>query len=154
MRKVRLLFHTTDGQSFYKVTLEEWIEDSDWNCCHHHHGHPSSFLRKGLDCTSDLARCTDGFRDVIHIILDLHQQVLKGIEVFTLDIEESVEPVIPEGEGCEETDGSNPWERKWQTDLEEDPCLTGSIYPSRLKNGFWDRPFEEGPHQDNVKRTQ
>ena len=39
---------------------------------------------------------------------------MKRIEVFTLDIEESVEPVIPEGEGCEETDGSNPWERKWQ----------------------------------------
>ena len=60
---------------------------------------------------------------------------MKGIEIFTLDVEEGVEPVIPEAEGCEETDGRDPWERKWQTDLEEDPCFTGSIYPSRLKNG-------------------
>ena len=36
------------------------------------------------------------FSDVIHIVLDLHQQILQWIQVVTLDIEEGVEPVIPE----------------------------------------------------------
>ena len=48
----------------------------------------------------------------------------------------------------------NPWKRQWQADLEEDPCFTCPIDPSGFKDSFWNGPFKEGPHQDDVKWTE
>ena len=91
-----LFFHTTDGQAFYKVALEEWIKNGDWHCCHNHHGHTSCFPWDGLYSSCQLAGYPDVFSDVIHIVLDLHQEVLQWVKVVTLNIEEGVEPVVPE----------------------------------------------------------
>jgi hypothetical protein len=38
--------------------------------------------------------------------------------------------------------------------LEEDPCFTCPIDPSGFKDSFWNGPFKEGPHQDDVKWTE
>ena len=91
-----LFFHTTDGQAFYKVALEEWIENGDWHCCHNHHSHTSCFPWDGLYSSCQLAGYPDIFSDVIHIVLDLHQEVLQWVKVVTLNIEKGVEPVVPE----------------------------------------------------------
>ena len=50
----------------------------------------------GLYSSCQLARIPRRFSDVIHIVLDLHQEVLQWVKVVTLNIEEGVEPVIPE----------------------------------------------------------
>ena len=50
----------------------------------------------GLYSSCQLAGYPDVFSDVIHIVLDLHQEVLQWVKVVTLNIEEGVEPVIPE----------------------------------------------------------
>ena len=41
-----LFFHTTDSQTFYKVALEEWIQNRDWKGCDHNHGHTTCFFWK------------------------------------------------------------------------------------------------------------
>ena len=50
----------------------------------------------GLYSSCQLARYPDVFSDVIHIVLDLHQEVLQWVKVVTLNIEEGIEPVVPE----------------------------------------------------------
>ena len=55
-------------------------------------------VSRGMDCTAP-ANWPDTptfFSDVIHIVLDLHQEVLQWVKVVTLNIEEGVEPVVPE----------------------------------------------------------
>ena len=101
-----LFFHTTDSQTFYKVALEEWIQNRDWKGCDHNHGHTTCFFWKS---NSQLTRKADCFGDVIHILLDLHEQILQWIQVVTLDVKKGVEPVIPETKSCQERDGRDTW---------------------------------------------
>ena len=39
-----LFFNTTDSQTFYKVALEEWIENRNWNSRNNDHGHTTCFF--------------------------------------------------------------------------------------------------------------
>ncbi len=65
-------FTITDGQAFYKVALEEWIENGDYNCWQNY----SVAIRpvsRGIVRPANWLIPWDVFSDVIHIVLDLHQ---------------------------------------------------------------------------------
>ena len=71
-----LFFNTTDSQTFYKVALEEWVEDRNRNSRNNPWPWPVSFGRQLQAVLTYQLLC-----NVIHVVLDLHKQILQWIQV-------------------------------------------------------------------------
>ena len=101
-----------------------------------------------------LAGYPDVFSDVIHIVLDLHQEVLQWVKVVTLNIERALNQSFQNPKAVKRLIVAIPG-REWQAEFGRKSVfhlLHRSERDSR--NGFWNGPFKEGPHQDDVEWTE
>ena len=78
-----LFFHTTDSQTFYKVALEEWIQNRGLEGLRPQPWPYDLFLLEEQLPVDQIGRLLWRCNPYL---LDLHEQILQWIQVVTLDV--------------------------------------------------------------------
>ena len=107
-----------------------------------------------------LGRLVDGRRahlarhpaEVLHIILELHQQGLEGLEdLVPLDVQQGQIPVIPKDQGVEQGDGGYAGLGDGGYNAKQGVVLAAAVDDGSLDELQGYRALKEGPHNDNIE---
>lgn len=99
-RCLPLLFQGANQQPFYKIPLQERIEQHHRPDRQNGGGHLHRFLRERLAAEDGSA--TLHLLDHADFGVQLKQQILQGIQLLVVNQHDSVEPVVPVGNAVEE----------------------------------------------------
>lgn len=128
-----LLLQRANQQPFYKIPLQEGIEQYHRPDCQYGGGHLHRFLRKCLGAE-------DG-STALHLLdhadfgVQLKQQVLQGIQPLVVHQHDGVEPVVPVSNAVEQRNRGQNGHTEREVDPERDIEVTRAVDFGRLRQG-------------------
>lgn len=128
-----LLFQRANQQPFYKIPLQERIEQHHRPDRQNGGGHLHRFLRERLAAEDGSAALH--LLDHADLGVQLKQQILQGVQLLVVNQHDSVEPVVPVGNAVEQRYRGQNGHAQREVDPERDIEVARAVDLGRLRQG-------------------